>query len=56
MESAFDLTEQRILITCAAGGIGAMTARACAALGAELHLVDRLRDRAAGARTAGSGH
>jgi NAD(P)-dependent dehydrogenase (short-subunit alcohol dehydrogenase family) len=41
MESAFDLTEQRILITGAAGGIGAMTARVCAALGAELHLVDQ---------------
>ena len=35
MESAFDLSGQRILITGAAGGIGATTARACAALGAE---------------------
>ena len=41
MESAFDLTEERILITGAAGGIGAAAARVCAALGAELLLVDR---------------
>lgn len=41
MESAFDLSGQRILITGAAGGIGEMTARVCAALGAELLLVDR---------------
>jgi NAD(P)-dependent dehydrogenase (short-subunit alcohol dehydrogenase family) len=41
MESAFDLSGQRILITGAAGGIGEMTARVCAGLGAELLLVDR---------------
>jgi NAD(P)-dependent dehydrogenase (short-subunit alcohol dehydrogenase family) len=41
MRSAFDLTGERILITGAAGGIGAATARACASLGAELLLVDR---------------
>jgi NAD(P)-dependent dehydrogenase (short-subunit alcohol dehydrogenase family) len=41
MNSAFDLSGQRIVITGAAGGIGAMTARVCAELGAELHLVDR---------------
>ena len=41
MESAFDLTGERILITGAAGGIGGATARVCAALGAELLLVDR---------------
>ena len=41
MATGFDLTGLRILITGAAGGIGAATARACAALGAELLLVDR---------------
>jgi NAD(P)-dependent dehydrogenase (short-subunit alcohol dehydrogenase family) len=41
MRSAFDLSGQRILITGAAGGIGAATARVCAMLGAELLLVDR---------------
>ena len=41
MKSAFDLSGERILITGAAGGIGATTARVCAALGAELLLVDR---------------
>jgi NAD(P)-dependent dehydrogenase (short-subunit alcohol dehydrogenase family) len=41
MESAFDLSGRRILITGAAGGIGEITARVCAALGAELLLVDR---------------
>jgi NAD(P)-dependent dehydrogenase (short-subunit alcohol dehydrogenase family) len=45
MGSAFDLSGQRILITGAAGGIGAATARACAALGAELLLVDRHETR-----------
>jgi NAD(P)-dependent dehydrogenase (short-subunit alcohol dehydrogenase family) len=39
MRSAFDLTGQRILITGAAGGIGATTARVCASLGASLLLV-----------------
>jgi NAD(P)-dependent dehydrogenase (short-subunit alcohol dehydrogenase family) len=43
MRSAFDLTGLRILITGAAGGIGAMTAQVCASLGAELLLVDRRR-------------
>lgn len=41
MGSAFDLSGQRILITGAAGGIGEMTARVCAALGADLLLVDQ---------------
>lgn len=37
----FDLKEQRILITGAASGIGAATARLCAARGATVELVDR---------------
>src|SRR5918996_2034096 len=41
MSSAFDLSGQRTLITGAAGGIGAATARVCASLGAGLVLVDR---------------
>jgi NAD(P)-dependent dehydrogenase (short-subunit alcohol dehydrogenase family) len=41
MQSAFDLTGQRILITGAAGGIGAMTAQVCASLGAAVLLVDQ---------------
>jgi NAD(P)-dependent dehydrogenase (short-subunit alcohol dehydrogenase family) len=41
MGSAFDLTGLRILITGAAGGIGATTAQVCASLGAEVLLVDR---------------
>ena len=41
MTPAFNLSGQRILITGAAGGIGATTAGVCAALGAELLLVDR---------------
>jgi NAD(P)-dependent dehydrogenase (short-subunit alcohol dehydrogenase family) len=41
MTSAFDLTGTRILITGAAGGLGAATARVCAALGAGLLLVDQ---------------
>jgi NAD(P)-dependent dehydrogenase (short-subunit alcohol dehydrogenase family) len=41
MRPAFDLTGQRILITGAAGGIGEITARVCASLGAELLLVDQ---------------
>ena len=41
MESAFDLSGQRILITGAAGGIGETTARVCASLGAALLLVDQ---------------
>ena len=45
MITAFDLTGRRILITGAACGIGAATARACATLGAEIVLVD-LRDAA----------
>jgi NAD(P)-dependent dehydrogenase (short-subunit alcohol dehydrogenase family) len=40
MKRAFELTGQRIVITGAAGGIGASTARVCATLGAELVLVD----------------
>jgi NAD(P)-dependent dehydrogenase (short-subunit alcohol dehydrogenase family) len=40
MRSGFDLTGQRILITGAAGGIGAATARVCASLDAALLLVD----------------
>ena len=40
MHSAFDLAGRRILITGAAGGIGAQTARACAAMGASLLLTD----------------
>jgi NAD(P)-dependent dehydrogenase (short-subunit alcohol dehydrogenase family) len=41
MASPFDLRGQRILVTGAAQGIGAATATLCAALGAELVLVDR---------------
>jgi NAD(P)-dependent dehydrogenase (short-subunit alcohol dehydrogenase family) len=41
MRSAFGLTGERILITGAAAGIGAATARVCASLGAALLLVDR---------------
>ena len=41
MRSAFDLSGQRILITGAAGGIGEITARVCASLGAALLLVDQ---------------
>ena len=41
MRSAFDLSGQRILITGAAGGIGAATAHVCASLGAALLLVDQ---------------
>ena len=41
MRSAFDLSGQRVLITGAAGGIGEMTARVCASLGAALLLVDQ---------------
>lgn len=41
MQSAFDLSGQRVLITGAAGGIGACTARVCASLGAELLLIDQ---------------
>ncbi|MDE0942403.1 MAG: SDR family oxidoreductase [Alphaproteobacteria bacterium] len=41
LKNAIDLTGRRILLTGAAGGIGAATARACATLGAEkLILVD----------------
>lgn len=39
--SPFDLSGERILVTGAAQGIGAATATLCAALGAELILVDR---------------
>lgn len=39
---ALSLQGQRVLITGAAGGIGSATARVCAALGAELILVDLL--------------
>jgi 3-oxoacyl-[acyl-carrier protein] reductase len=41
MQAAFDLTGQRVLITGAAGGIGAMTARVCVSLGAAVLLVDQ---------------
>ena len=40
MPGAFDLSGQRVLVTGAARGIGAATARVCAALGAEVLLVD----------------
>ena len=40
MNAVFDLTGRRILITGAADGIGAATARVCASLGAEILLVD----------------
>lgn len=40
LRNAMDMTGQRVLITGAAGGIGAATARACAALGAGLVLTD----------------
>ena len=40
MKNAFDLSERRILVTGAAQGIGAATAKVCASLGAELLLVD----------------
>jgi NAD(P)-dependent dehydrogenase (short-subunit alcohol dehydrogenase family) len=41
MKYAFDLTGRRILISGAAGGIGEITARVCASLGAALLLVDQ---------------
>ena len=40
MSGAFDLTGRRVLVTGAASGIGAATARLCAGLGAETILVD----------------
>jgi NAD(P)-dependent dehydrogenase (short-subunit alcohol dehydrogenase family) len=40
MRNAFDLSGRRILITGAAVGIGAATARVCASLGAETILLD----------------
>lgn len=40
LPNAMDMTGQRVLITGAAGGIGAAAARACAALGAGLVLAD----------------
>jgi NAD(P)-dependent dehydrogenase (short-subunit alcohol dehydrogenase family) len=40
MTTAFHLNGRRVLITGAAAGIGAATARICASLGAELILVD----------------
>jgi NAD(P)-dependent dehydrogenase (short-subunit alcohol dehydrogenase family) len=39
-ENAFSLAGRRILLTGAAGGIGTATARACAAMGAQLVLAD----------------
>jgi NAD(P)-dependent dehydrogenase (short-subunit alcohol dehydrogenase family) len=63
MRSGFDQTGQRILITGAAGGIGAATARACASLGAALLRVDerptepfgqQLRDAGAAAQAIAS--
>ncbi|MFE1599298.1 SDR family NAD(P)-dependent oxidoreductase [Methylobacterium sp. ID0610] len=48
--SPFDLTDRRIVISGAAGGIGSATARLCARQGARLVLIDRvpageIRDR-----------
>src|SRR5687768_16236383 len=40
LKNAMDMTGARVLITGAAGGIGAATARACGALGAGLVLTD----------------
>ena len=40
LPNLFDLTGQRILVSGAAGGIGAAASRACGALGAELILTD----------------
>ena len=40
LKNAMDMTGARVLITGAAGGIGAATARACASLGASLVLTD----------------
>lgn len=40
LKNMIDLSGQRVLLTGAAGGIGMATARACAALGAELVLAD----------------
>ena len=40
--ASFDLSGSRVLITGAAGGIGAATARLCASLGARLTLADRV--------------
>jgi NAD(P)-dependent dehydrogenase (short-subunit alcohol dehydrogenase family) len=41
MSGGFDLSGRRVLVTGAASGIGAATARICASLGAELLLLDR---------------
>src|SRR5262245_30444844 len=40
MENRIDLHGQRILVAGAGGAIGSATARACAALGADLELID----------------
>ena len=40
MRNAFDLSDRRILITGAAGGIGAAAATFCASLGAKMILID----------------
>jgi NAD(P)-dependent dehydrogenase (short-subunit alcohol dehydrogenase family) len=55
MGSGFDLTGQRILITGAAGGIGASTARVCTSLGAAVVLVDRVPAEALAVELRGSG-
>jgi NAD(P)-dependent dehydrogenase (short-subunit alcohol dehydrogenase family) len=56
MPSAFDLSGQRVLVSGAAGGIGASTARICAGLGAELLLVDVRSTEALAAELRAEGH
>lgn len=45
MTAPYDLSGMRILLTGAAGGIGAATARLCASLGAEMILTDMAVDQ-----------
>ncbi|MBR1219800.1 SDR family oxidoreductase [Bradyrhizobium sp. U87765 SZCCT0131] len=53
---SFDLTGQRILVTGAAGGIGAAVARVLAGLGARLVLTDRVSCAAQAAPLRDAGH
>jgi NAD(P)-dependent dehydrogenase (short-subunit alcohol dehydrogenase family) len=55
MSGRFNLSGERILVTGAASGIGAATARVCASLGAELLLLDRDDCRGTGDAVIASG-